>query len=367
MVFVDEGGQGIRRISVEEDVQLHQPRRTEVRDMVIEGSIALGDGLELVVEVEDHLGKRKVVIELHPVRSDIMLADQRSPLVHAQFHDRPVKICLGDNLGPDIRLFDMVDNGGGRQARRVVHIYHFPLGGEHFIRHIGHRGDDVHVELPEKALLDDFQVQQSQEAAAEAEAQRQRTLRFVGEGSVVKLEFFQRGAQFLELGGIYRVKAGEDHGLHLFKARNGLCARRFYMGDGIAHLHLHGRLDARNDIADISGTHLAGGVELKFEVAHFLRLILVAGGEELHLVSLAEYPVHHLEIGDDAAELVEDGVENEGLERLGGVSLGSGDPVHDGVQHRLHPFSGTGAHPQDFLRVAAQQVADLVCHHLRLG
>ena len=56
VVLVDEGGQGVCRVTVQQDVQLHQAGRPEIRHVIVEGGVALGDGLEFVVEVEDHLG-----------------------------------------------------------------------------------------------------------------------------------------------------------------------------------------------------------------------------------------------------------------------------------------------------------------------
>ena len=296
-----------------------------------------------------------------------MLADERSPLVHAQFHDGAVEIGLCDNLGADVGLFDVVHHRGRRKAGRVVNIHHFSLGGVHLVRHVGNGCDDIHVELAEQAFLHDCQVQQAQETAAEAEAEGERTLGFVGEGSVVELEFLQRGAQLFELGGLDRIQAGEHHGFHFFEAGNGLRTGAFHMGDGISHLHLHGGLDARDDIADIPRTDLSGGVELEFQIADFLGLIFIAGREELHFVSFADGSVHHLEIGDDATERVEDRVEDKGLERGLRVPFGAGHLVHDGIQHRLYALARPGRYPQDFLRVAAQQVAHLVLDHLRLG
>ena len=158
MVLVDEGAQGICRVSVQEDIQLHQPRRAEIRHVVVKGRIAFGDALEFVVKVKNHLRKRQVIVELHAVRGNVMLADQGAALVHAKLHDGAVKIGLGDNLGADIGLLNMVDDRRCRQAGGVVHIDDFPLGGVHLVRDVGHGGDDVHVELPEQAFLDDFQM-----------------------------------------------------------------------------------------------------------------------------------------------------------------------------------------------------------------
>ncbi len=367
MVLVDERAQRIRRVSVQENIQLYQPCRTEVRHVVVEGGISLGDGFELVVKVKHHLAQRQVVIQFHAVRGNVMLAYQRAALVHAQLHDGTVKIGLGDNLGTDIGFFNMVDDGGRRQAGRVVHVNDLPLGGVHLVRHVGHGGDDVHVELAEQPLLHNFQVQQAQEAAAEAEAQGQRALRLVGKGGVVELELLQRSAQFLELGSIHRIQTGEDHRLYFFEACNGLCARTFHVRDGVAHLYFHGRLDAGDNVAYIPGTHLSGGVQLEFQVAYFLRLVLVAGGEEFHLVPLADGAVHHFKVGDDAAERVEHRVKDKRLQRSLRIPFGRGHLVHNGVQHFLHAGAGAGAHAKHVLRLAAQQVAHLVLHQVRLG
>ena len=101
-----------------------------------------------------------------------MLIEQRTPLVKAEFHYRTIEIGLGDNLGADIRLFDMVYESRGRESRRVVHVHTFSLGGIYLIGHIGHRGNDVHSEFPEKPFLHYFQMKQPEKSATETESQR---------------------------------------------------------------------------------------------------------------------------------------------------------------------------------------------------
>ena len=271
-----------------------------------------------------------------------MLADEGAALVHAQLHDGPVEIGLGDDLGADVGLLDMVDEGLRREAGRVVDVDDLALGRIHLVGHVRDGGDHVHVELAEQPLLDDLQVQQAQEAAAEAEAQGQRALGLVHEGRVVQLELLQRGAEFLELGSIDRIQAREDHRLHLLESRNRLGTRVVHMRDGVAHLHFHGRLDAGDDIAHVAGAHLARGVQLELEIADFLGLVFLASIEELHLVSLPDAAVYHLEIGDDAAEGIEHRVEDERLQRRIGIALRCGNLVHDGVQHRRYAFARAG-------------------------
>ena len=74
-------------------------------------------------------------------------------------------------------------------------------------------GDQVEVELARQPLLDDLQMQEAEEAAAEAEAERGGGLHLVGEGGVVEAELADRGAQVLEVGGVDRKDAAEDHRL----------------------------------------------------------------------------------------------------------------------------------------------------------
>ena len=71
------------------------------------------------------------------------------------------------------------------------------VGQGELVAHPGHGHDDGQVELPLQALLDDLQVQQAQEAAAEAQAQGGGGVLLVDQGGVVQLVFFQGLGQVL--------------------------------------------------------------------------------------------------------------------------------------------------------------------------
>ena len=75
------------------------------------------------------------------------------------------------------------------------------------------RGDEVEVELALEPLLDDLHVEQAEEAAAEAEAERHRALRLEGEAGVVEVELLERLAQERVVLAAERVDAGEDEAL----------------------------------------------------------------------------------------------------------------------------------------------------------
>ena len=79
-------------------------------------------------------------------------------------------------------------------------------------------GDEVEVELALQPLLDDFEMQQAEEAAAEAEAERGGGFHLVGEAGVVEAQLAHGGAQLLELGGVDREQAAEDDRLRRLEA-----------------------------------------------------------------------------------------------------------------------------------------------------
>ena len=69
------------------------------------------------------------------------------------------------------------------------------VGHGDLVAHAGRGGDQVEVELALQPLLDDLHVQQAEEAAAEAEAERDRTFRLEEERRIVEPQFFERVAQ----------------------------------------------------------------------------------------------------------------------------------------------------------------------------
>ena len=78
--------------------------------------------------------------------------------------------------------------------------------------------EQVEVELALEPLLDDLHVQEPEEAAAEAEAERGRGLRLVEEGRVVEPQLLERVAQLRVLVGVHRVEPREHHRLDLLEA-----------------------------------------------------------------------------------------------------------------------------------------------------
>ena len=142
--------------------------------MIVERGIALRDTLQLVVEVDDDFAQRHVVIDFHTVARDVLLLHQLAALAQAECHDGTYVVRRGDDRRTDVRFLNVVNHRDVGHAAGVVHFHDVSLFVVHVVGHVGHGGDDVHVELAVQALLHNLHVEQSQEAAAEAEAQCQR-------------------------------------------------------------------------------------------------------------------------------------------------------------------------------------------------
>ncbi len=105
-------------------------------------------------------------------------------------------------------------------------------------------------------------MQEAEEAAAEAEAERGGGLHLVAEGGVVEPEFADGGAQILEIGGIHGEEAAEDDGLRRLEAGSGSAVGRrssviVSPTRGVRHL-----LDRGGDDADLAGPRLSTGTSL---------------------------------------------------------------------------------------------------------
>lgn len=72
--------------------------------------------------------------------------------------------------------------------------------------------------------------------------------------------------------------------------------------------------------------------------------------------------VHNLEVGDDATERVEHGVENQSLQRSFCVTLWMRDALHDGIENLFHALTRLATGTDDVLWVTADEVNDLVLH-----
>jgi hypothetical protein len=149
-------------------------------------------------------------------------------------------------------------------------------------------------------LLDDLHVEQAQEAAAVAKAERGRGLRFVDERGVVEVQTLQGVAQERVIVGVDRVKAGEDHRLGRLVAGQGFVGRPAGQGDRVADLAIGDDLQAGRQIANLAGGEPVDRSHRRPEDAEFQQVGALAGGHQLDGIAGANRAVNDPDVGDDA-------------------------------------------------------------------
>ena len=100
----------------------------------------------------------------------------------------------------DERLADLLDLADGRQGRRVVDVHDAAVGLQDLVGDVRRGLDEGDALLALEALLDDLHVQEPEEAAAEAEAERFGGLGLVRERGVVEAQALERLPQRLVVG-----------------------------------------------------------------------------------------------------------------------------------------------------------------------
>jgi hypothetical protein len=148
--------------------------QTVVQHLVVEGTIALGGALEPVVEVEEHLGEWHLGGEFDPSHGQVGERGLFAPTLTTQFHDWPDIPIRHHDRRLDERLLHRFDGTGVGEVRGIVDPRDLPVGGGDPIAHGGRREQQREIVLSLQALLDDLQMQQTQEPAAIAESQRGR-------------------------------------------------------------------------------------------------------------------------------------------------------------------------------------------------
>ena len=126
-------------------------------------------------------------MQVHPHIVQILHVDQDAALALAKIHQTAHIVVGGVQMHIHKGLLLLDDVAGVRVTGGVVDHLHSAVGQSQTVAHAGGGGDDVQIELPLQALGDDFHVQQTQKAAAEAEAQRGTGLQFKGQGGIVQL------------------------------------------------------------------------------------------------------------------------------------------------------------------------------------
>ena len=95
-------------------------------------------------------------------------------------------------------------------------------------------------------------MEESEESAAEAEAQRRRGLGFVGQGGVIEFEFVEGVAQHRVVGAVDGEESGEHHRFGFPVAFERLGGRLRRRRHGVTDLRQAHVLDAGDEVADLT-------------------------------------------------------------------------------------------------------------------
>ena len=311
---MDDEGQGIHLLAVEQQVHLHQLAGLIALQLVIQAGIALGVGLQGIEEVVNDLPDGHGVVQLHQVGVQILHVLEHAPTVLAHGHDVAHIVGRGDDGHLGKGLPCLGDGAGVGVVVGVVHPNHLAVGLGHLVDDRGQGGHQVQVKLPLQPLLDDLHVEHPQKAASEAEAQGHGGLRLKGQRRVVQLQLLQSVPQVGVFAAVLGVDAAIDHGLGGSIARQGLGRWVLHAGDGVAHPGVLHVFDGGGEPAHLSSGELAGGLHAQGpQIAAVQHLIRSAGGHHLHVHALFDGAVHHPEIDDDALIGVILAVEDQGF------------------------------------------------------
>ena len=211
-------------------------------------------------------------------------------------------------------------------------------------------------------------MEQAEEAAAEAEAERDRAFRLVGERRVVEVELLEGVAQERVVLAAHRVEPGEHQRLRLPVAGQRLRGRARGHRDRVADLGIADDLEPGGDVADLAGLEALDRHELRPEDAEL---------EELRLRAVGHEP--------DRLVVVERALRRGGRRRrrpcrgrsasrrsgpgagLAGSPLGGGTRCDDRLEDLGHAGAVLGRGEDDLLARDREDVLELLDHELGLG
>ena len=228
------------------------------------------------------------------------------------------------------------------------------------VGHVRRRHEQVEVELALEPLAHDVHVQQPEEAAAEAEAERLARLGLVHQRGVVEAQLLERVAQVLVAVGVGREEAGEHHRLDVEVAGQRLGRAAADVREGVADAHLGDVLDAGHDVADLARLESLDRLHARRHHADLLELHARGALQADDLVARRDGAVDDAHERDHAAVLVVERVEDERARGSRRIAGGRRDARADRVQHLGDARAGLGRDAQHVVDAAAEEVDDLL-------
>ena len=138
--------------------------------MVIQRRVPARCRLQPVVEIEHDFVERQLVYQQNAPTAEILELLLVAALFFEQLQNLADILFARNDGRVDDRLFDLLGLRRVRELVRTLDHDHFIVRQRHAVTHARRRGDQVDIELALEPLLNDLHVEETQEAAAEAEA-----------------------------------------------------------------------------------------------------------------------------------------------------------------------------------------------------
>ena len=224
IIVVGDQRQRIYTLAVDQHVHAHHVGCLEAFEVVIQRRVATGGGLQAVKEIEHHFRHRNFIGQrnLFTVINHVGL---HATLLNTQRDDVAQELLRQQHVAFRDRLTQLLNVIQRRQLGRAIDIDDFFRRGFHFVDNRRRGGNQIQVVFAFQTLLDDFHVQQAEEATAEAEAQRRGTFRLIEQRRIVQAQFTERITEGFIIIGAHREQTGIHLRFHFLKAWQGLVRR----------------------------------------------------------------------------------------------------------------------------------------------
>ncbi len=356
LVAVDNDGEGVDRVAVQEDVEFDEVVALVFARRVVEACVAAAQGLEAVVEVEHDFGKRKVVFEDDLRLVDVFHGLERAALFFAKRHHGADIFLWRKDLCLHVRFFDVVVAASVGELGGAFYFHHGAVAHVNVVFHVRHGRDDVHVEFAVEAFLHDFHVQQSEESRAEAKAERFGCFRFPAEGRIVQAELFEGFAQILVVFRVDGVDTRVNHREHVLVAWERFFGRVCCIRERVTDFHVADGFHIREYVTDHAFGEFRARVAMHAECTDFGHHIFAASLHHADFHARLERAFDNADVVDHAAVGIVNGVKDERLERLAGVAFGGRDFIDNLVEHLFHVEARLGRNARNLVRIVTEQI-----------
>ena len=288
-------------------------------------------------------------------------------VLDSELHDGTRILGRADDLSLEVGFLDTLDARGLGKILRATDINHLSVSLVDVIVNRGARGNEVQIELALQAFLDDFHVQQAQEAHTEAKAERHRGLGLPHQRRVVDVQLIERVTQVLIVLVIDREQARIDHGLSLAVAGKRLGAGIRRPREGIAHAHGLGVLQARDHVAHLAdGQRVDRGLGRTLD-AHAVDQKVALGLHHKQGIALFDGTIEDAHRSHHTAILVKVRIQNERFERSVCIALRRRNQKDDGLQQIVNALAGLARDAHGIIGGNGQIVLDLGLNLVGMG